>query len=98
MHLAQEPQPRGELEALAFEADRAVGAALLALDLDAEGGTQLIAARAGAPDVGPGKIALHWRGAELAVHGAVIFLGDPGLSRPIQLLEREVRLAFEHGQ
>ena len=32
------------------------------------------------------------------MHGAVIFLGDPGLGGEVQLLKRKVRLAFEHGE
>src|SRR5665213_791469 len=87
-----------DLEALAVQTHRAVGTALLALGLDAKGGAQLIAPRALASNVGAGEIALHRCGAQLAVHGAVIFLGHPGLSRDVQLLEREVRFAFEHGE
>src|SRR5690606_37814359 len=97
MHLAQEPEARRELKALPVEADRAVGPALLALHLDAEGGTQFVAARTRACHAGPGEIPLERCRAELAVHGAVIFLGHPGLSGHVQLLEGEVRLAFEHG-
>jgi hypothetical protein len=53
--------PGRDLEALAIETHRAVGTALLALDLDAERIAQLIAARALAGDVGAGEEALHRR-------------------------------------
>ena len=87
-----------DLEALAGETDRAIGAALLALDLDTKGGAQLFAPGALAPDVGAGQIALHRCRTQFTVHGAVIFLGHPGLGRDVELLEREALFAFEHGQ
>src|SRR5258708_14306959 len=87
-----------DLEALAVETHRAIGTALLALDLDPERGAQLLAPGALAPDVGAGEEALHRSFSELAVYGAVIFLGDPGLGRHVQLLDREVLFAFQHRQ
>src|SRR5665213_526368 len=98
MDLIETPIPGRDLEALAIQTDRAVGAALLALDLDTERGAQLLAAGTLAPDVGACEVALHRRRAELAVHGAVVFLGHPGLGRDVELFEREVRFAFEHGE
>ena len=32
------------------------------------------------------------------MHGAVIFLGDPGLGGEVQLFEGEIGLPFEHGE
>ena len=90
MDVLETPIPGRDLEALAVQTDRAVGAALLALDLDAERSAQRIAARALAPDVRAGEVALQRRGAELAVHGAVVFLGHPGLGGEVQLLEGEL--------
>ena len=52
MDFIETPIAGRDLEALAIETHRAVGAALLALDLDAEGRAQLIAPGALAPDVG----------------------------------------------
>ena len=98
MDLIESPIPGRDLEALALETHRAVGTALLALDLDAERRAQLVAPRTLAPDVGAGEVALHRRLRKLTVDGAMIFLGHPGLGREVQLLERETGLPFEHGQ
>jgi len=69
------------LEACPGQADGAVGAALAASDLDAEGGGECRGRGTVAPDIGTGEIAGQRRGVELAVRGAVIFLFDPGLGR-----------------
>ena len=87
-----------DLEPAAVETERAVAAALRAVDLRPEGPAQLLAARARAADVRAGQIALERRAAELAVHGAVVFQLDPGLRRRVQSLERQVGVALEHGQ
>src|ERR1700682_2803839 len=98
MDVIETPISGRDLEALAIETYRTVGTALLALDLDAEGGAQRIAPRTFASDVRAGQIPLHRRRTELTMHGAVIFLGHPRLGRDVQLLERESGLPFEHGQ
>lgn len=49
-------------------------------------------------DVGARKEALHRCFTQFTVHGAVIFLGDPGLGGEVQLFEGESGLAFEHGE
>ena len=90
----QMPVAARDLEPAALEADRAVAAALRAIDLGAEGAAQLLAARARAADLRAGQIALERRAAELAVHGAVVFQLDPGLGRRVQPLEREVGVAL----
>src|SRR5260370_41639243 len=98
MDVIKTSMPGRDLEALAVETDGAVGAALLAFDLDAERGTQVIASRALATDVGAGQEPLHRRLAEFTMHGAVIFLGHPRLGRDVQLLEREIGFPFQHGE
>jgi hypothetical protein len=55
MDFIETPIAGRDLQALAIKTHRAVGAALLALDLDAEGRAQLIAPGALAPDVGPAR-------------------------------------------
>src|SRR6267142_7131517 len=96
MDLIETAIPGRDLEALTVKTHRAVGAALLALDLDTERGAQLLAAGTLAPDVGTREVALHRCGAELTMHGAVIVLDHPRLGRHVQLLKREIGFPFEH--
>jgi hypothetical protein len=58
------PITRGYLQALTFEADGTIGAALAAFDFDAEGRAQCFASRTLACNVGTGQIPLERRGAE----------------------------------
>src|SRR5487761_791278 len=92
------PITGGDLEALVLESDGAVGAALAALDLDAEPGAQGLAPRALTGDIGAGEIPLERRAADLVMLGAIVFLGHPGNSGEVELIESKVRLALEHRQ
>src|SRR6185437_13732431 len=86
----------GDLEALTLEAYGAIGAALSAFDLDAERCAQRIAPRGLTCHGGACQIPIERCRADLAVHRAVVLLGDPRLSSEVQLIEREVGLPFEH--
>src|SRR5215469_1312773 len=92
------PVTRGDLEALVLESDRAVGAALPALDLDAEGGAQCLAAGALPSGIGAGQIPLERGAADLVMFGAIVFLRHPGKGCEIELLKCQVGLALEHRQ
>ena len=93
----QVPVASRDFEPAPLEADRAVTAALRAIDLGAEGAAEILTARARPADVRAGQIALERCTAELAMHAAVIFQLDPRLGRRVQALEREVGLASSIG-
>src|SRR5512146_3485380 len=92
------PITGGDLEALVLESDRAVGAALTALDLDAERGAQCLTRGALTSDIVAGEIPLKRWATDLLMPGAIVFLGHPGKSGEIELIEREVWLTLEHRQ
>src|SRR5487761_492817 len=92
------PITGGDLEALVLESDRAVGAALAALDLNAEHRAQCLAPGALSADIGAGQVPLERGTADLVVLGAIVFLGHPGAGGEVELIEREVWFALEHRQ
>ena len=75
-----------------------IAAAHPPLGLDAKGRAQRITSRAGACDRKAFEVALKGRGADLAVHRAMVFLGDLGAGGQVQLIERQPLLALEHRQ
>ncbi len=88
---------RGHLVAHAVEGERAVAASLLARELGAKCPAEHVARRARTAHAGVVEPTRERCRAGLTVHAAVVLLLDPRLRGGVEQLEREHRLALEHG-
>jgi hypothetical protein len=87
----------GDLEAPAGDADRAVASALGAHLPGGEGEAEIVERRRGPADAGPAQPPLPGRLAGLRVHRALVLALDPGQGGAVELRQRQLGLAVEHG-
>ena len=86
------------LEACALERDGAVASSLSPSELRGEGQSELFARRRGPAHVPALEVSLEGSLADLQVTAAVVLQFQPGERGLVQLRQRQVRAAFQHGQ
>ena len=96
--LSQVAEPGRHLEANAFQRERAIAAALSASHLLGEGQLQFFGGAAGLRHAFAAQKALQRCRVDLRVDFAVVFQLDPGLADIVELIQSQIRHAFEHGQ
>src|SRR5208282_3756730 len=93
----QVAEPGGDFKTNGLQAEGAVAATLDAPDFSGEGQVQLVGGRTGLGDILVIKKTGQRSLAGLGMNLAVVFQLDPSLGRLVELLQRQIGDAFEHG-